>query len=103
MGDKSAAPWRSNKTATTGSCNPEPSVKVVNVAVENSNSMRFSESAEAQMAKHLKQTTSSFEQQCSSSSSMHMMTSTATCSNSSATASEKMVVMTASQKSRALS
>ena len=76
-----AAPWRTNKAPS----NPEPSVKVVNVAVENSNNMRFSESAEAQMAKHLKQT--SVEQHSSSS-----ITTMTTSNTSSSTISEKVVV-----------
>ena len=85
-----AAPWRSNKAAS----NPEPSVKVVNVAVENGgNTMRFSESAEAQMAKHLKH--SSFEQQ----SSMTMTTVTSSSSSSTAASSEKVSVTTQPPKS----
>ena len=49
--DESAAPWRSKTAAVV-----EPSVKVVNVAVENNASnMHFSESAQALMAKHSKQ------------------------------------------------
>ena len=78
MTTANAAPWRSSNK---GKDNPEPSVKVVNVAVENN--MRFSESAEAQMAKHLKQT--SIEQAA------NMTSMTSTTSSSSSASSEKVV------------
>ena len=85
-----SAPWRSK--------NAEPSVKVVNVAVENNNSsngganMRFSESAEAMMAKHMKQqstsSTSSCEVKQSSTSSMSTSTTLMSSSSSSTMTSE---------------
>ena len=66
-----SAPWRTK--------NAEPSVKVVNVAVENNNNMRFSESAEALMAKHLKQNQSyEIKQSSTSSMSTTLMSSSST-------------------------
>ena len=64
--DESAAPWRSKTAAVV-----EPSVKVVNVAVENNSSnMHFSESAQALMAKHSKQQETSEVKQISTATSM---------------------------------
>ena len=83
-----AAPWRSSNKGSNA--NPEPSVKVVNVAVENN--MRFSESAEAQMAKHLKQT--SIEQTSNMTSMTSTTSSSSSASFSAAAASSEKVVTT---------
>ena len=73
-GSAAAAPWRT-KTAAVA---VEPSVKVVNVAVDNNANMHFSESAEALMAKHLKQTAASEVKQTTTLSTSMMSTSTLT-------------------------